>query len=447
VGNKSEDTLEIGIMTHPALPITSHAFLGIDFGTGGARAVAIDRSGAILAEARGVFSNQTAEAWRAALFDLIGQIPADIRHRLAAIAINGTSTTALLCDADNQPLCPPLLYHDARALAEEKQLEQIAPLGHPVLSASSSLAKLLWLQKQPEFPRARFFLHQADWLASLLHGMPGISDYHNSLKLGFDPATLRYPEWLLRLAVTPLLPRVLAPGAAIGPVTADTAARFSLHRDCIVRAGTTDSIAAFIASGASRPGQAVTSLGSTLVLKLLSGIRVDAAQYGIYSHRTGNLWLAGGASNSGGAVLQSFFSDTRLEELSARIRPDTDSGLNYYPLLKPGERFPIHDPKLEPRLTPRPQDDTLFLHGLLEGMARIEAQGYKLLQELGAPPLESVLTAGGGAGNPAWTAMRARFLGVPVRPSTQVEAAYGTALLAARGESLLCCEQEQAENS
>ncbi|MDP3482076.1 MAG: FGGY-family carbohydrate kinase [Sulfuricella sp.] len=429
--------MKFGAMTHPSLPITHH-YLGIDFGTSGARAIAIDSGGAILAEARWVFSDQTAETWRAALFDLIGQIPADIRRALVAIAINGTSTTALLCDADNQPLCPPLPYNDARAQAEAKQLAQIAPPGHPVLSASSSLAKLLWFQKQPEFPRARFFLHQADWLASLLHDRPGISDYHNSLKLGFDPETLRYPEWLLHLTVAPLLPRVLAPGTAIGPVTAEIAERFSLPRGCLVRAGTTDSIAAFIASGANHPGQAVTSLGSTLVLKLLSRKRVDAAQYGIYSHRIGNLWLAGGASNSGGAVLRSFFSDARLEKLSARIHPETDSGLDYYPLPKPGERFPLNDPELEPRLTPRPQDDTVFLHGLLEGIARIEAQGYRLLQELGATPLESVLTAGGGAGNPAWTAMRSRFLGVPVQPSSHVEAAYGAALLAARGENLLC---------
>jgi len=433
--------------TPHASPLTPHAFLGIDFGTSGARAIAIDNSGAILAEARWSFSDQTAEAWRAALFALIGQIPSDIRRMLGAIAINGTSTTTLLCDADNQPLCPPLLYHDARAKVEAKQLAQVAPSGHPVLSASSSLAKLLWLQKQPEFPRARFFQHQADWLASLLHGRPGISDYHNSLKLGFDPEALRYPEWLQRLTVAPLLPRVLPPGASIGPVTTKIAERFSLPRDCLIRAGTTDSIAAFIASGASRPGQAVTSLGSTLVLKLLSRKRVDAAQYGIYSHRIGNLWLAGGASNSGGAVLRSFFSDTRLEELSARIHPETDSGLDYYPLLKPGERFPINDPELEPRLTPRPQDDALFLHGLLEGIARIEAQGYRLLQGLGADPLESVLTAGGGAGNPAWTAMRTRFLDVPVQPSSHVEAAYGSALLAAKGENLLCCEHEQMEDS
>lgn len=415
------------------------SYLGIDFGTSGARAIVIDSDGAVLAEAQIALTEQSAASWRDALFGLIGQIPPDIRQRLGAIAINGTSASVLLCDADNQSLCPPLLYHDSRARAEAKSLEQIAPPGHPALSASSSLAKLLWLQNQPEFSRASFFLHQADWLAALLHGKPGISDYHNCLKLGYDPASLAYPDWLLSLPIAPLLPRVLVPGTKIGVVTPEISGRFALPHDCVVRAGTTDSIAAFLASGACQPGQAVTSLGSTLVLKLLSRKRVDESRFGIYSHRLGVLWLAGGASNSGGAVLRQFFTVEQIKSLSKRIDPETSSDLDYYPLTGPGERFPLNDLGLAPRMTPRPKDDAQFLHGLLEGMARIEAHGYRLLQELGATPLESVLTAGGGAGNPAWTAIRSRCLGVPVKAARHAEAAYGSALLAAKGESLLCC--------
>ena len=440
------------MLKHPApstphsSPFTPHAFLGIDFGTSGARAIAINSNGEILAEARLALGDQTAESWRAALFDLIDLIPLDIRRALGAIAIDATSTTSLLCDANNRPLCPPLLYNDARAKTEAKHLELLAPSGNAVLSATSSLAKLLWFQKQPEFSRTRYFVHQADWLASLLHGRPGISDYHNSLKLGYDPATMRYPEWLLRLTVAPVLPEIQAPGATVGSVTPEIAQCFSLPQNCLIRAGTTDSIAAFIASGADLPGQAVTSLGSTLVLKLLSEKRLDAAQYGIYSHRFGNMWLAGGASNSGGAVLGSYFSDVQLQMLSTRIHPETDSGLDYYPLLKPGERFPVNDPDLLPRLTPKPQDDVQFLQGMLEGISRIEAQGYRLLQSLGATPLVSVLTAGGGAANTAWTSMRTRYLGVSVQTSHQADAAYGAALLAAGGENLLCCKPVQAEN-
>jgi sugar (pentulose or hexulose) kinase len=57
----------------------------------------------------------------------------------------------------------------------------------------------------------------------------------------------------------------------------------------MVCAGTTDSIAAFVAAGVSQPGEAVTSLGSTLAVKLLSQQRLDDAAYGVYSHKLGEL--------------------------------------------------------------------------------------------------------------------------------------------------------------
>ncbi len=53
-----------------------------------------------------------------------------------------------------------------------------------------------------------------------------------------------------------------------------------------------DSIAAFLAADVHEYGDAVTSLGSAIAVKLLSKTRVDDADYGIYSHRIGDLWLA-----------------------------------------------------------------------------------------------------------------------------------------------------------
>ncbi|OYW24422.1 MAG: carbohydrate kinase, partial [Hydrogenophilales bacterium 12-63-5] len=77
--------------------------------------------------------------------------------------------------------------------------------------------------------------------------------------------------------------------------------------------------------------------------------------------------------------------------------------------------------------------DAEFLHGLLESIGRIEAQGYGLLAELGASALRRVETAGGGAQNPAWTHIRQRLLGVTVSRAAHTEAAYGSALLARDG--------------
>ncbi|MGB7413709.1 MAG: FGGY-family carbohydrate kinase, partial [Thermosynechococcaceae cyanobacterium] len=348
----------------------------------------------------------------------------------------GTSSAILLCDAQGEPLHPAVLYNETCDPRDLELLGAIAPPGHTVLSTSSSLAKLLTLSHKADFSNAHVLMHQADWLAFQLHGQLGISDYHNSLKLGYDPALEQYPDWFqhdgLKMLV-PLLPHVVSPGTVVGNVQVAISKRFGLSPHCQICAGTTDSIAAFLASGAQQPGEAVTSLGSTLVLKLLSDTRIDNAHYGIYSHRLGQQWLVGGASNTGGAVLQKYFSNAELTELSQHIDPQQPSPLNYYPLPQPGERFPTHDPDLEPRLQPRPDRPEDFLHGLFESLARIEAQGYRLLQDQGATPLTQVYTAGGGAQNLAWQAIRQRHLQVPIQEPRHRQAAYGTAVLAARG--------------
>jgi len=410
--------------------------LGLDFGTTGARACVVDETGNIVHEDRIAYPDpekQTPLDWREALLTLLRHLPASIATQLQGIAIDATSATVLLCDAELRPLSPALLYSDDRAQQEAEQLKQLAPPGHTVCSATSGLAKFLWLTKHSDLANAAHFLHQADWLAALLTGVGGVSDYHNALKSGYDAERLCWPDWVLALPHSHLLPQVVAPGAAIAQLSPAIAQHFGINPDCTVHAGTTDSIAAFIATGVTEPGAAVTSLGTTIVLKLLSQRCVEAAQYGVYSHRYGQLWLAGGASNAGGGVLRQHFSDAQLAELSAGINPEQDSPLDYYPLSKPGERFPISDPQLAPRLMPHPEDNVQFLHGLLQGLSRIEAAGYARLAKLGATPLKSVTTCGGGAKNPAWMKMRERLLGVPVKTAHHAEAAYGAALLAKRG--------------
>lgn len=89
------------------------------------------------------------------------------------------------------------------------------------------------------------------------------------------------------------------------------------------------------------------------------------------------------------------FSDQELIACSERIDPSTDSNLSYYPLLRPGERFPVNDPLKQPILIPRPDDRALYLHGILEAIARVEKQGFDALEELGATPITEVWGAKG----------------------------------------------------
>ncbi len=211
-------------------------------------------------------------------------------------------------------------------------------------------------------------------------------------------------------------------------------ATLGLPETAIICAGTTDGVASFIATRAAAPGDAVTSLGTTLVLKLLSDQPIFAPAQGVYSHRLGDRWLAGGASNTGGGALLAHFSAERDGGADAAARSRTRrpaSTTTRCP--SPGERFPISDPQLAPRVTPRPADDVQFFQGLLEGIAAVEGLAYQALRELGAPTLSHVISIGGGARNPAWTAIRQRILGVPVSVAEETEASFGTALLALHG--------------
>ena len=418
-------------------------YLGIDFGTSGARAVVIDSNFRVKAQTKYIWEteeNKLPHVWQKALFNLISNIPQEIRGKIRAIAIDGTSATVLLCNSDGKPVTETLLYNDSRGVTMMNKLKSIAPSNHSVISVTSSFAKLLWLTENTSTlnqNQTYYFLHQADWLGFLLHGKLGVSDYNNVLKLGYDVNDLCYPDWLNNFVNSEVgkniqLPEVVKPGATVDSVTTEIVNNFGLSPECVVCGGTTDSIAAFIASGANSPGEAVTSLGSTLVLKLLSHTRVDNSKYGIYSHRFGNLWLVGGASNTGGAVLRHFFTEAELESLSRQIDPNIESRLDYYPLLEKGDRFPINDPELLPKLAPRPENSILFLHGLLEGISKIELRGYELLQALSADTLTKVYTAGGGAKNSTFTTIRGRYLGVPTIKAVYTDAAYGSAILATR---------------
>ena len=256
---------------------------------------------------------------------------------------------------------------------------------------------------------------------------PVPSDESNALKTGYDAMARRWPDWLARTGLRmELLPKVVACGSVMGL----TSGQFGLPTGVPLVAGVTDGCASFLATGASQPGEGVTALGTTLTIKLLSDRPIYAPEYGIYSHRIGDVWLAGGASNTGGGVLAQHFTADEITELSSRIDPQTDSGLDYYPLPKPGERFPVNDPLMPPRLSPRPEADDKFLHGMLEGIAGIEALGYRRLAELGAPSLTSIRTVGGGAANPNWRAMRERMLDVPSASIASADAASGVARLA-----------------
>lgn len=412
--------------------------LGIDIGTSGVRTAVLDDAGTLVSMARSPHPPQDAENinavawWQAVQSCIAAQVDALAELGLAGtdigrIAIDGTSGSMTLVDADLRPVGPALMYNSKGFEDEARRISHsAAPDSHITQGANSALARAMRLVVRAD-DTPRHLLHQADYIAAKLIGHGGPSDHNNALKTGFDPQTGRWADWVGTLIDPCLLPDVVPVGTEIGQVSHVVAARLGIAPGAIVHAGTTDSIAAFLAAAPLEPGAAVTSIGSTLALKIISDRRIDLPEQGLYSHKLGPFWLAGGASNTGGAVLAHFFAADDIAALSARIDPSQASGLDYYPLLSPGERFPTNDPYLQPRLEPRPRSDAQFLHGLFEGIARIEADGYRLIREQGGPDPQPLFTAGGGARNDVLRHIRASCLDVTPQIASQTEAAIGAA--------------------
>lgn len=413
-------------------------FVGIDVGTSGVRTVAIDRNRAAVAMGGAQMDDFGATrrdpaVWRATLNAAFSQLLEAVDPaRIRAMAVDGTSGTMLAIDEGGEPVAPPLMYNDPvedRAILD--RIAAHAPATSAAHGATSALARAISLQNSPDAVR---LVHQADWIAGLFSGRFDISDANNALKTGYDPVDGNWPDWIGETgANAAMFPDVVDPGTATGTARGGAASRFGLNPDTLIVAGTTDGCASFLATGAGEPGDGVTALGTTLTIKLLCDAPIFAPEFGIYSHRIAGGWLAGGASNTGGNVISAHFDGDAVVMLCRSMDSETATGLDYYPLVKPGERFPHNDPAYPARMTPRPDDNRQFLKAILEGITGIEALGYQRLAELGAPKLRSIRTVGGGAANEVWGRMRQRRLGVPFESVLSEEAATGTALLALVG--------------
>ena len=400
--------------------------LGIDLGTSGVRIAVIDSNCALLQSESAPYQIGLVNPfdWRDRCCALIGRLKPDYRHRLKAIGVDGTSGTLLACDQQGLPLAEALPYSLACPHVLD-QLRDLSPQDGPASSSSGSLARALHLVEQHQAPL--LLRHQADWISGWLLDDWSYGEEGNNLRLGWDLNKQSWPDSFISQPWWDALPEIRASGSVLGALSPQRAKDLDLPEDLLVVAGTTDSNAAVLTADAE-DDEGITVLGSTLVLKRFTDQPL-APWPGTSNHRVGGRWLCGGASNAGAAVLKQLFPDIDLAELSRQIDPDQISGLQLRPLPRCGERFPVDDPQLEPILTPRPVSDSLYLHGLLEGLTTIEQAGWQRLTSLGADPPKKIVTLGGGARNPQWRRLRERQLCVPIRSCNSPPAA-GVARLA-----------------
>jgi D-ribulokinase len=437
--------------------------IGVDLGSQGVRGMAVAGNGTVVAHASvpwpsqtlrtgpaGTFEQDAEEWWRATckVLSQIGDQLAAVRVTpdvVKALCVAGTSGTFVLLDSSSRPLRLALMYSDSRAVAEADRCNSVlsdltAKLGYR-FNASFALPKLLWLyEHEPEtWAHTALIAHQVDYIIGQLTGVWGVSDYTNALKTGYDLLAGRYPPEIATEGLSlKRLPHIVSPGTPLGLLMPSVANAVKLSRHTLVVAGLTDGCASQFAAGATEPGEWVSSLGTTLIIKGVSTELVKDPQGRIYCHRHPERgWLPGGASNTGGQVLAHHFPAADLaayDRCAAALVPTT---LLAYPLVGQGERFPFVAPDAKGFIVGEwnqvsSQPDLVYA-AYLEGVALLERLAYEVITDLGAPVVGPIRTVGGGARSQLWLRIRSSVCNRPFIVPEGADTAMGAAILAAAG--------------
>jgi xylulokinase len=404
-------------------------FGGLDFGTSGARISIIDFQKELVYSnaVPYLYSFKNPNSWINSCEKLLDNLPTEIKSNLNKLAISGTSGTLTASNLKGQPIGESIPYY--KACHKHKILLESLTSGEDHLRTPySSLAKALNLIDK--YGTNILLRHQSDWITGWFLKDWTYGEEGNNLKLGWDLIKESWPNSYLNTSWQKCLPQIIKSGKIIGQVNFDLAKKFNLNKKLILISGTTDSNASLIAASL-RKEDGLTVLGTTIVVKKI--IDKPIKEQGITTHRISGDWICGGASNAGCGILSKFFSDSEIKELSRQINPSKKTSLNLLPLNSKGERFPINDYNLEPILEPRPVSDSLYLHALFEGLAKIELKGWEKLGELTGSLPNKIITIGGGSKNPQWRKIREKIINIPI-VSCNKSTSFGTALLAFNSE-------------
>lgn len=422
-------------------------WLGIDVGTQGVRAIAVDDAGdvrgtgtaALGKDSRvGVRHEQDPKDWWTALCEATRALICSLDGTpIAGLAIDSTSGTLAVQAVDGSARGPALMYDDRRAEAQAARVQELGAelwgsLGYR-MQPSWALPRLAWLAEHDRVGPADYVVHQGDYLARLLVGERVATDTNSALKTGYDLLSERWPVDLLDQLGIPAgtLPNVVTPGAPLGTVCADAAEQTGIPAGTPLSAGTTDGCAAQISTGALSPGQWTTALGTTLVVKGATEQLLVDPDGSVYCHRNPDGgWLPGGASSSGAGVVAQLLPGRDLDALSERLPSFPVRGFGYPLLGMGGERFPFNSSNAV-QVLPGADDDAELLATIMQSVAFVERLAYQVLDGLGADTSGTVAFSGGATANGRWNQLRCDVLGRVVELPRSSQAALGAAVLAA----------------
>ncbi|MEH2179261.1 xylulokinase [Nostoc sp.] len=443
--------------------------VGLDLGTGGVRAIAVDLLGQIIAQATRSYplltpqpgwteqnSSDWVEASLNALFDVTQQLNG---YRAIALGLSGQMHGMVSLDAQGKAIRPAILWNDQRTGKAVVEIEATIPrqeliqrTGNPAITGFQ-LPKLLWLRtEEPQaYTRLWQILLPKDYLGYVLTGEIFTEPSDAS---GVGCLNLANRQWdrdiLHALDINPaLFPPVIESTAIAGRLKSEIAARVGLPVGLPVVAGGGDNAAAAIGLGisSSNLNRGSLSIGTSGVIfapcrsyarRRHRPIPDPEGRVHLFCHVDGGYHLLGVTLAAGGSLrwyrdtFAPHISYTDLMDMAERSQPGA-RGILFLPHLA-GERSPHLDPDtrgafVNLSLTHTPADIT---RAVLEGVAFSLRSALEVISAIA--PIDQLLATGGGARSHIWLQILADILQTKlIAPKAEEGAAYGAAILAMVG--------------
>ncbi len=420
------------------------AMVGIDVGTSGVKAVAVEHAGRVVARAEEGYAlstphpgwaEQDPEDWWRAAEAALGTVASD--REVVGIGLSGQMHGLVALDSSLRVLRPAILWNDQRTQEECREIEALVGLDRLIeLTGNRALPgftapKLLWLRRREAdvFRRIAHVLLPKDYLRLRLTGEQATDASDASGTLLLDVSRRRWSDPMLNaMQLDPAwLPRV-----------AESPEPTSSTSSVPVAAGAGDQAAGALGVGVAREGPASVVLGTSgVVFAATAGFVADPmARVHAFCHAVPGTWHTMGVMLSAGGSLR-WLRDTAaqgasFEELvpEAERWPPGAEGLAFLPYLA-GERTPHADPGARGALVGLSirHDRGALVRAVLEGVAYGLRDSWELLGSLGVRP-NLARASGGGARSRLWLRIVASVLEVPLEVAAPSEgAAYGAALL------------------
>jgi len=451
------------------------AFLGIDIGTSGTKALAINEQGKTLAAAmntypcyvpRPLWSEQDPEDWWQATIKSVREVLKKAKLKAAevkAIGLSGQMHGSVFLDKRDRVIRRAILWNDQRTAAECQEMEQrvggreklIQMVANPAMTGFTA-PKILWLRnKEPKhFDKTRKVLLPKDEIRRRMTGeyATDVSDASGMLLL--DVAARDWSRPLLSALELDLglLAKCYESEEITGKLTPKAAELLGLSTECVVVGGAGDCAAGAVGNGIVERGVLSTSIGTSGVMFVYSDeVKIDpAGRVHTFCHAVRGKWHMMGVNLSAGGSLQWFRNELckadvqqakrqkkevydLLTKEAEAVRPGCE-GLFFLPYLS-GERTPHADPDARGCFVGLTLAHTRghMIRAIMEGVAYSMRDSLEIIEGLGVP-VRQIRASGGGSRSALWRQIQADVFGRQVVTiNTEEGPAYGVALLAAVG--------------